>query len=56
MLVREIARVIGVGTTAMYKCLRKKKMGKYKPTYRPGIVFYYISKSECIYNYPQKGN
>ena len=39
MSAREIARVIGVGTTAVYKCLRKKKMGKYKPTCRPGIVF-----------------
>ena len=38
MSIAELARAVGVGTTAVYKLFKKKKMGKYKPTYRPGIV------------------
>ena len=38
MSIAELARAVGVGTTAVYKLFKKKKMGKYKPTYGPGIV------------------
>ena len=38
MSIAELARVVGVGMTAVYKLFKKKKIGKYKPTYRPGIV------------------
>ena len=49
MTAAEIARELGVGTTAVYKRLKKKKMGKWKPTYRPGIVFYIFVNISITY-------
>ena len=48
MTAAEITQELGVGTTAVYKRL-KKKMGKWKPTYRPGIVFYIFIKISVTY-------